>query len=363
MDRGGAELRVLDVMRFVDRTRFRLEFCALSGRPGSLDEEIRALGGEVHPCGVDPGFAFRFAALLRRRRIDVVHSHVFLASGVVLTLAAAAGVRLRIVHLHSTEDGRGHSPVRRAYRWTMRVLLDRFATHVLAVGEGAMEQAWRPGWRTDPRCHLVVPGIDPRAFDLPDARADVRAELRLPEDAALVLHVGRFDPPKNHERLIRIFAALARHHPAHLVLAGRGGTPEERRFAALAAASGLGPRVHRLGERSDVPRLLAAADLLLLPSLHEGLPGAVLEACAAGTPVLATDLPGVREIAVHLPGLLRQRLEDDDEAWAATARDALVRAPTPAQRHAVRELFGTTPFTVQASATLLTTLWEQARTK
>src|SRR5436190_1275673 len=74
MDRGGAEMRTLELMRHVDRDRFRLEFCALSGEAGDLDEEIRSLGGRVHLLRLGASFGWKFRRLLRERRFDVVQS-------------------------------------------------------------------------------------------------------------------------------------------------------------------------------------------------------------------------------------------------------------------------------------------------
>jgi hypothetical protein len=91
MDRGGAEMRTLDVMRRADRGRFRLHFCALSGRRGELDEEIRSLGGEVHLLPLSASFPWKFRRLLREGRFDVVHSHVHYPSGYLLRLAAKEG--------------------------------------------------------------------------------------------------------------------------------------------------------------------------------------------------------------------------------------------------------------------------------
>ena len=85
-----------------------------------------------------------------------------------------------------------------------------------------------------------------------------------------------------------------------------------------------------LGVRDDVPQLLKTADVLLLPSIHEGLPGVVLEACASGTPVLASDLPGVREIASRLPLVRYLPLTAADEEWADSGAGTVERGASPA---------------------------------
>jgi hypothetical protein len=106
MLRAGAELRNLDILRNIDRGKFVLHYCVLSGLPGELDDEIRDLGGEVHCCGLGPSFAARFRRLLRAQAYRVVHSHVHSSSGYFLRLAYACAVPVRVAHFRSTSDGR-----------------------------------------------------------------------------------------------------------------------------------------------------------------------------------------------------------------------------------------------------------------
>jgi len=129
------------------------------------------------------------------------------------------------------------------------------------------------------------------------------------------------NPEKNHKRLVSIFGAIARRNAnARLILVGLGGNDTERHVLEHIAKLNLSGRVAIAGLRGDVPRLLKSTDLMLFPSLREGLPGAVLEACAAGLPVLATDLPGVREIAAHFPCVHYLSLAETDDNWASTAQ-------------------------------------------
>jgi glycosyltransferase involved in cell wall biosynthesis len=326
MNPGGVEMRLLEVMRRLCPEEFRVDVCALSGRDGLLDDDVRALGGAVHPLALDARFPARFVRLLRRHRYRVVHSHVLYASGAVLALAACAGVPVRIAHFRATEDGCRPTIIRRAWRAALLALIDRSATDIIGCGEGAMDAVWGPGWRADGRCRIIYNTVDPARFAPPINRTTVRREIGVPGDARVFIHVGRDDVLKNQRRVIAIFARLRQLDPgAWLVLAGPGTTdPAGETAQALAH---LHDRTHivALGARHDVPRLLKAADALLLPSLSEGLPGIVLEARASGLPVLASDLPGVREIAARLPAVRYLPLAAGDGEWAdaavALARD------------------------------------------
>lgn len=360
MDRGGAEMRTVELLRGMGRERFQTTFCTLSDRAGALDAEIHALGADIVRCPLGPGFPVGFRALLRARRIEVVHSHVHLASGALLALAATRVPR-RIAHFRATADARGNGPARRAYRQAMRVLVDRYATDIVGCGEGAISQGWSPRWADDPRCQVIHNGIDVARFALTADRAGVRAELRLPAATPLAIHVARFAAEKNQPRLIDVFAAAARRGGGHLLLVGQGGNEHEAAARARVAAHGLERRVHFLGERDDVPRLLVASDVAVLTSWFEGMPGAVLEAVAAGTAVVANDLPGVLEIARVLPGVMVRSLDAADDDWGAAIDQALTKSATAADRAAARTRFQASHFSLPTAIARTEALWAKAR--
>ncbi len=361
MDRGGAEMRTVEQLRNMRTGRFRQAFCTLEARAGALDDEIRSLGGEVYRCPVGPRFRARFAEVVRTERIEVVHSHVHLASGMVMALAASLGVARRITHFRSTADGNSLGVGRSLYRRAMRALIDRFATDIVGCGESAIIHGWSPRWADDARCQVIHNGIDVERFTVADSRVALRAELGLPPSTPLAIHVANFRPPKNHARLVDVFAAAARRGPGHLLLVGRGGTPEEAQAQARVRAHGFERRVHFLGERTDIPRLLVGANVALLTSWFEGMPGSVLEAVAAGTPVVANDLPGVLEIARALPGLTVRSLDDADDQWGVSIADALARDPTPAERASARDRFRASHFSVTTAVARTEALWAKAR--
>jgi glycosyltransferase involved in cell wall biosynthesis len=334
MQPGGAEMRTLEVLDRLCPAECRVDVCALSGRTGLLDGRIRALGGDVVPLRLDPMFPRRFLRLLRRERYEVVHSHVLHTSGLILALAARAGVPRRVAHFRAMHDGQRSTVGRRAYRALMRSLIDRYATDIVGCGEGAMDAMWRSGWRTDLRCQVIYNAVDLARFEAAHVRDDVRSDLGIPLDSCVYLHVGNETREKNHTRLLGIFAAIRDvDKSARLVLAGAGTNDSAGATARAARAHDIEDGVLALGVRHDVPRLLAAADALLLPSTAEGLPGVVLEACAAGVPVLASDLPGVREVAARLVLVRTLPLTAPNTEWAAAA----MALPAEAERIRLRQ--------------------------
>ena len=337
MDRGGAELRTLELLRALDPERYELHFCVLSGRPGTLDDEIRALGGKIHYCALGRGFGRRFRKLLRDEGITVLHSNVHMFSGYLLRLARMERVPGRVAHFRTSEDGQRTSLRRMVQRGVMRHWVDRHSTDILGVSESALRLAWSVDWRRDPRCRVVYSGLPARGDALEGWQAR-RAEFGIAPEVPLCIHVGRFNPVKNHRRVIQVFAALRRRRPdAHLLLVGGGGGAARESMLAAVAQAGVEDAVTLAGERADVVELLAAADAMIFPSFFEGLPGAVLEACSVGLPVLASDLPVVLEVAAHCTCVQALSLDLSDERWAEKLA-AMLRAPGhPDRRRAVDE--------------------------
>ncbi|MEE8452408.1 MAG: glycosyltransferase [Thermoguttaceae bacterium] len=378
MGRGGAEMRTVEMFRNIDRQKYRFHFCAMSGLPGELDDEIRSLGGIVHRMAQEPvGFSRRLRQLIRRHEYDVVHSHLHFYSGYPLKLAAQCGVPVRVAHFRTTRDDVVTTPSRRAARILLSRLvhryatgrmtrrwIDEYATDILGVSRWVLESTWGSQWTDDPRCRVVYDALDPGSFEGASDRRAVCREFGLAESSPLLVHVGRMAEPKNHVRLVSIFAEVVRREPAaRLLLIGRtdayrGDHAIERRVRARMAELGIGDRVVFAGERTDVPRLLKAADLLIFPSLWEGLGDVVLEARAAGTPVLACDLPCVQEIADRLPGVRCLSLDESDAKWADWAVRLTGRRPSDLERRTALEFFRHSEFTVGRCLDTLCRLWD-----
>jgi glycosyltransferase involved in cell wall biosynthesis len=317
LNRAGAEMRTLDVMRRLNDREYKCDFVCLSGLPGDLDDEVRQLGGGVHYIRLGWNLSSRFQRLLRERKIDVVHSHVHLSSGFILRCAAQAGVPCRIAHFRSVRCGEKSGLRRRLQGRAMRLWLHRHATLILGNGESSIKFGWRPDWAADPRAAVIYNGLDTTPFAPPIDADAVRREFGWPADCPLGIHVGRMHPAKNHLRLIEIVQGVVKLMPTlRFLLVGRESAAISQLLRSRIASLGLEHRVLLAGVRNDVPRLLKAADVMVFPSLWEGLPGAVLESRAAGTPVVASDISSVREIAERLNGISCLPLSLSNEVWA-----------------------------------------------
>ncbi|NSW54318.1 MAG: glycosyltransferase family 4 protein [Anaerolineae bacterium] len=235
------------------------------------------------------GGILRLARLLRRERFDVIETFHHHSNLLGIPLAWLMGVPVRIAshhgHLHGFPAGlnRLHTALVRSRLTTRYVVVSRqLEAECRAMGIPAAKLACIPNGTS--------------LADVPPAEVEaLRAELALAPSTPLVLAAGRLAPVKNHAALLRAFpAVLAREPAAVLLIAGEG--PLRGELERLARSLGLADRVRFLGLRPDLPVLLRLARVFVLPSLQEGLPLVLLEAMAAGTPVVAAAVGGVPEL-------------------------------------------------------------------
>ncbi len=321
MNRGGVETWLLQILRHINRERFRMDFLVHTADPCAYDEEIRSLGSRIIAC-LGPRRPWFYARNFRRvlaaqGSYDIVHSHVHAYSGYVLRLARQAGVRSRIAHSHTDTrfKRRRANLLRRGYFALASREIRRHATAGLAASAQAAEALFGAGWQLQPLRRVLYYGCDPKPFrQIVDQRV-VRSELGFNPDDLVIGHAGRFCEPKNHDFWVDVASELARREPrARFLLVGDG--PLRPRVEAKIARLSLSGRFHLTGARPDVARLmLGAMDAMLFPSLWEGLPLAVVEAQAAGLPCVASQ--AVPEEAAVLPaGLRRLSLSERPDVWA-----------------------------------------------
>lgn len=306
--------------------RYRLkptvEVCAIGKRPG---QDLAAF--------------LRLVKLLRKLRPAIVHSRNW-ATFDAIPAARLAGVRV-VVHGEHGRDISDPEGRNRRRNWIRRVLAP-LVSHFVTVSRD-LERWLRDdvGLPAD-RISTIHNGVDLSRFARTD-RLESRDKLGLPAGAIVIGTVGRLDPVKDQAALVHALAALTHAHPeALLIIAGDG--PCRQDLARLVGTLGLARRVHLLGECRDVPLVLGAMDLFVLPSIAEGMSNTLLEAMAAGLPVIATRVGGNPELvedgvngrlvcAQDPPGL--------HEAMAAYVDDPHLRAlHGKASRERAVECFG-----------------------
>ncbi len=340
---GGAEQQLRLLLRHLP---MRCDVLTLTN-PGPVAEGLRADGVRVVHLGMrgnrDLGALPKLVKFIRRGRYDLVHTHLYRACLYGRLAARLAGVRATVATEHSLgeaeiEGRRLSAGVRALY-----LASERMGAATVAVSDTVAARL--EGWGVPAaRVHVVPNGIEAVRFRFDEGvRRATRARTGLPERAFVVGGVGRLVPGKRFDVLVRAVAALP---GAHLLIAGDG--PERAALRRLAAELGAQGRIHLLGERDPlgdsadgrtpgIPALLAAMDVFVSPSREEAFGLAVVEALAAGLPVLHVTCPAIDDLpADQAPGA--RRIGTGTEELTAALRGHMEAGarrlpPPPVVRH------------------------------
>ena len=310
---GGTERQMTELIRRLDPERYRVHAVCFRrvGRwlprvePHAASVVEFPIRGFAHPSTLSRLAAF--AAWCRRERIAVLQTCDFYANVFGLTGAALAGVPVRVGSRRELNPDKSPRQIA-LQRWAYRC-----ATHVVANSPAAV-QVLRDERVERPRVVMIQNGVEASAYLTARPRRPVRR----------VITVANLRPEKNHETLIAAAAALAASCPElRYQIVGDGSRRAE--LEALARAHGVDGIVEFLGERDDIPALLAAADVFVLPSRSEAFPNGAIEAMASGLPVVASGVGGLCDlIDSGRTGLL---VPPADPEALADALESLVRAP------------------------------------
>lgn len=327
---GGAESRIMELYRCMDRSKVQFDFLVHTTKEGHYSREIRELGGQIYSL---PRFKVinlvQYRKAIRQffrehKEFAAVQGHMTSTASIYLPIAKKENPSvITIAHARSAGVDKGiKGYVTKLLRSSLKYKTDYCFTCSKEAGIAVFGKKWvKKG-----RVWTIPNAIDVNRFQYHEAvRKAVREELGI-QDKLVIGHVGRFGFMKNHSYLIDIFAELCkRRDDMALVLIGKG--EEEENIHNKLKALGLEDKVLFLGNRFDVERYYQAFDYFVFPSTFEGLPGSVVEAQAAGLHCLISDKI-TREVA--LTELVAYRsIAEEPKLWAEeilkNAKEALVR--------------------------------------
>jgi len=317
---GGAERSLAALAPWYVRGGIRLDVAYLYERDNVWRPAIEAAGATVVSLSGGagpPGSAARARRLMRATRPDIIHTTLFDADmvGRMASLGTGIPVLCSLVNVAYGPE-QFANPAIAPWRLRLAQMVDvttaRRVRHFHAVSASVADVMSARLHVPRHRMTVIPRGRDPEKLGVRSSgrRTAARAALGVPNDVPMLLAIGRHEYQKGFDVLLHAFAQVRRCRPdARLVIAGRHGT-ETPSLGALAERLGLAPFVLTLGFRDDVPELLCAADVFLAPSRWEGSPGGVLEAMALDAPIVATDIPPVREVLGEEAGALLVAVDD-----------------------------------------------------
>jgi glycosyltransferase involved in cell wall biosynthesis len=303
---GGTERQVLNLARGLDRQQFDLGFSCLR-KEGDYLPAFEALQAPISEYRIKQLYhpqtfrqQLRFAARLRKQRLQILHSYNFYANVFAVPAARMAGVP---VVLASVRDrGVYLSPAQKRLQRRVLGLADQVLVNADSIRDWLLEQ----GLAAD-RITVIKNGIDLAPFPENPPPSGVRQELGIPATSPIVMLLARLNPQKGVDDFIKAAARIAPNHPdARFVIVGSNlqyadgvsseHTDYRESLQQLANSLGIAEKVIFTGHRDDAPALLAEAAISVLPSLSEGLSNTLLESMAAGVPTVATDVGGNPEL-------------------------------------------------------------------
>lgn len=300
-------MMLFKLLQNLDRSRFEPTVISMMGI-ADIGPRIAALEIPVYSLGMqrgslpNPVIFFRLVRLLRRLRPNIVHTwmyHSDLIGGLAARVASCSNVIWGIRHTDLSKDENKSSTLQvvKICAWLSRYL----PVKILSCSNRAKDIHAAVGYQVD-KLHVIPNGFELDRF-VPDAsaRISVRNELGLRQDTFLVGLIARYDAQKNHLGFVEAAAAVAVQLPqVHFVLAGHDVDEKNSVLQAAIAKNGLQGRMHMLGRRDDIPRLMAALDVLASSSHGEAFPNVLGEAMACGVPCVVTDVGDSAEIVADI---------------------------------------------------------------
>jgi glycosyltransferase involved in cell wall biosynthesis len=292
LDPAGSEKQQTLLAQGLPRDQFEVEVCCLT-RGGPYQADLARAGIPVtvigKPLKIDPGAMWKLVRLLRRRRPDVLHTWLAACNAYGRVAARLAGVPVVVATERCADVWKG------AYWFSIDRWLARRTDRIVVNSRGVARFYQRHGIAPE-RMTLICNGVEPHRSNGVDRDA-IRRGLGLSPEHYVIGFAGRLAPQKRVADLIWAADILKVIRPnVQLLIVGDG--PSRARLERFAHDCHITDRVHFLGHRDDVAELLSAMDVFWLGSGYEGMPNAVMEAMAAGLPVVATNIPGTNELVV-----------------------------------------------------------------
>lgn len=320
---GGAESRIMDLYRHMDRSVVQFDFVVHSKEEGYFNEEIRKLGGRIFRVPrfrVLNYFSYcrAWKKLLQEHRdadgrseFHMIQGHMTSTAAIYLPIARKCGIETTIAHARSAGVDKGLRGILTRF---LRCNLSKKADYLFTCSELAGISVFGKKAVEQGRTRFLPNAIDCQKF-APDplVREKIRRELGI-EKCYVIGHVGRFHYAKNHEYLLRVFAELVKRKTRDyvLLLLGEGSGMEDIRI--LSRELGIGDKVYFLGNKSNVNDYYQAMDYFVYPSRFEGMPGTIVEAQTAGLRCLMSDTICKEVIATEL--VTTRSIREDPGLWA-----------------------------------------------
>lgn len=354
---GGAECRMMDVYRNLDKEKVQFDFVTLTDGDQFFESEIKQLGGNVFKLKNprETGIMKHIKDLIRvmkSHEYQAVHAHTSYHCGIVSLAALIVGIKYRVSHARTT------GTIQKGIVSQINIIFGKFLIHFFSNKKLSISRDAGIFLYGEKAINIKKVNILPNAINL-DEYEKIDAFDKYIESKVngfqVIGHIGRFSEMKNHKFLIEIFKELTEEKDKYkMILIGDGVLKSD--IEARISSKQLTEDVILTGNRRDIPYLLSMIDVLVMPSIYEGLGGVVIEAQAAGVPcVVSNVLP--KEIDLQLNLIQRVKLDAPIQDWVNAIKEAQFKRIN--DREIIRKKFIEKKYTVEQEVDyLLSNIYE-----
>lgn len=295
LDSGGIENYLLRFLQHSHHGFERVFVYCKSGRGGQLENDYLNLSNVVvikrkHSYLNFLSFIsmYRF---LKKNKINAVCDFTGNFAGLPVTVAAFANVKKRVAFYRSAGDDFQPTLLKKLYDFIINKLTFKFSTAILSNSEAAFDYFYKIDWRNNEQFRVIYNGLNADKFN--QTTGNLRAELKIPHDAFVIGHTGRYNPAKNHKTIMEVaFRLVRKHSDIYFLLCGNG---VKTNLKDLVLSEGVDKQILLFENRTDIPVFLNTLDCYFFPSTREGQPNALIEALVVGLPFVASNIATIKE--------------------------------------------------------------------
>lgn len=299
LNTGGLEIFAVNTAELLQKQNYQFDFLIFNNQKQDLEEKVKKMGGNViridNPKKGYIKFQKNFKKIIREYGpYDIVHSHLYYVSGIILKISKKLNIKTCIAHSHSIQRKSDKRIIKKIVHRHLQHRLNKYSDYKLACSYEAGINLF--GYKEFNKSGIVVPNpinIDKFLFNKLQ-REKIRKSLNISKEKLVIGQVGRLADDKNQFFLLDILKKYNENNDAILLLVGDG--PLKKSLQQYAAKIGIEKNVLFLGKRSDVNDLLSAMDIFVMTSLHEGLGMVILEAIANGLKCICEEHAVVEQI-------------------------------------------------------------------
>lgn len=292
LNSGGIENYLLRFLRRYEDEIKATVYCK-GGEFGELEEQyenirsVKLIKNKLG-CSLSSLSHIKLRNYLFKEKFDVVCDFTGNFAGPVLKEASRAGVNNRIAFYRGSTNRFKETMLKKMYNLYANFLVKKYATSILSNSKAAFNFFFN---KKDDRFQVIYNGVSHSDFFVKETKTQIRQEFNIPDDAYVIGHTGRVHFSKNHTILVAIAEILcSKYQNVHFIFCGKNTETLKDKIKIT-----IRDRVHLLGYRSDIPRVLKSFDVFLFPSITEGQPNALIEAMLSGLPIVASNIEPIKE--------------------------------------------------------------------